>query len=531
MSDFKHVAALLTLTMLGACGGGDGDASTPGTGGSPTTGAPAAPTLGVSLSPASQTTSLGDDGSGTSLGFTATVAGSTNDAVVPDVQFDRTQLALDGEVARGSDGTYKLRFKPVGTLSPGNYSGSVTFRLCREAACTLVYSGSTQAFAYSMTLRLGDWTTYQRNAAHTGYVRATFDPAALRKSWTWAPATTNRVSTVAAANGLVYVTGQETNGTATLYALASDTGAQRWNYAIGNTTYFSPPAVGNGRVFVTTMTTSSNENPIISVDALTGQYTPPRALFASQWAEFLQPTPYKDGLYMSAGYYGNVVYGFDYSASTGWGTEVQGGIWDGETPAVDDDTVYYYSGNAMELVDRRTGELKASLADPFYQRSFYDYYGAPVLGSMNNVMAYSSQRGASTPSILVNWSLATKAYAWRSATTYSTAPAVGGGRVYLSRANPGELNVLDEATGTLLWGWAPPVDEKMIGNTILTNTLVFVSTNKAIYAIPTQGTNHTPVWSAAGGGEMALAADGTLIVTAAPTDYSYPRTLTAYRLR
>ena len=50
-------------------------------------------------------------------------------------------------------------------------------------------------------------------------------------------------------------------------------------------------------------------------------------------------------------------------------------------------------------------------------------------------------------------------------------------------------------------------------NTILTDTLVFVSTNKAIYAIPVQGSSHTPVWTASGGGEMAMTPDGTLIVT------------------
>ena len=529
MSVLRNVAALATLSVLAACGGEGGNDA----GGSapPTAGVPATPTLGVTLSPSAQTTSIGEDGSGNALTFKASVTGSTTDQVVADVQYDRRQLLLDGEVVRSADGSYTARFKPAAALGMGTYNGSVTFRLCREAACSLVYPGSTQAFAYTMTLRLGDWTTYQRNAAHTGYVHTTLDPAAFRKSWTWSPATTNRVSTVAAANGLVYVTGQETNGTATLYALASDTGAQRWSYAIGNTTYFSPPAVGNGRVFVTTMTTSSNENPIISVDAVTGQFTPPRALFASQWSNFLQPTPYKDGLYMSAGYYGNVVYGFNYTTSSGWGTEVDGGIWAGETPAVDEDTVYYYSGNALELVDRRTGERKASLTDPFYQRSFYDYYGAPVLGSMNNVMAYSSQRSASTPSILVNWSLATKAYAWRSASTYSTAPAVGGGRVYLSRANPSELNVLDEATGTVLWSWTPSSNEKMIGNTILTDTLVFVSTDKAIYAIPTQGSSHAPVWSAAGGGEMALTADGVLVVTDRGADGYLPRSLSAYKVR
>ncbi len=520
--------AVLAAATLSGCGGesADGGVSAP---------APVAtasvPTLGVTLAPASQTTALGDDGSGNALAFSASVAGTTTDAVVPDVQFDRSRLVLDGDVARRADGGYIVRFKPVSALALGTYTGSVTFRLCRETACTTVYPGSTQTWNYNLTLRIGDWTTYQRNAGHTGYVRATFDPAAFRKVWEYAPASSVRVSTVATANGLAYVTTQERDGTAMLRALSIEAGEPRWSYAIGNTTYFSPPAVGNGRVFVTTMTTSSDQNPIVSVDALSGEYLPPRALFSAQWSNFLQPTPYKDGLYMSAGYYGSVVYGFDYTAQSGWGAEVKGSIWDGETPAVDEDTVYYYSGNALELIDRRTGEVKSSLQDPFFQNSFYSYHGAPVIGSMGNVMAYSSQRGPSTPSILVNWSIANKAYSWRSASTYSTAPAVGGGKVYLSRANPGELNVLDETTGRLLWGWAPPVDEQMIGNTILTDTLVFVSTTKAIYAIPTQDGSHTPVWSAPGGGEMALAADGTLIVTGKAPDYGYPRALTAYRLR
>jgi hypothetical protein len=511
-----------------ACGGGD---SGSGTVTPPVVVVPTVPTLGVTIAPANQTTVIDDQGYGTALGFAATVGGTTGDSVVADVKYDTKQLVLDGDVTRGTDGMYRVRFKPVSGLANGSYTGSVTFRLCREAACNTVYPGSTQSFAYTLTLQLGDWTTYQRNAAHNGYIHTTFDPTQFRKSWEWTSATANRVSAIASANGLAYVTTGESDGTTVLRALSTATGEQRWTYSIGKTAYSSPPAIGNGRVFITTMTTSSSENPIISVNALSGEFMAPNALFAAQWSNFLQPTPYKDGLYMSAGYYGSFVYGFDYSGLVAWGTDTKGNIWDGETPAVDEDTVYYYSGKALELIDRRTGAIKASLADPFFQNSFYSYFGSPVIGSMGNVMAYSSQRSSMTPSILVNWSIKEQAYKWRSAATYATAPAVGDGKVYLSRATPGELNVLDEATGKLLWGWAPPVDETMVGNTILTDTIVFVSTNKAIYAIPTQGSSHVPVWSVKGGGEMAITADGTLIVTGQAPEYGYPRALTAYRLR
>lgn len=519
-------AALTILLATTACGGGGG-------GGGTVTTPPVAvvPTLGVSIAPATQTTAIDDLGNGTALGFAATVAGSTSDTVVADLKYDNWQLVLDGDVTRGTDGVYRVRFKPVAGLANGSYTGSATFRLCREAACNTVYPGSTQSFAYTLTLQLGDWATFQRNAAHTGFVRATFDPAAFRKAWEWAPTGVYGVSPIASSNGLVYVTARDPDGTAVLRALSSTTGEQRWNYAIGRTAYHSGPAVGNGRVFVTTMTTSSTENAIVSVNAVTGEFAPPNATFASQWADFLQPTPYKDGLYIAAGYYGNFAYGYNYSSYTAWATDTKGSIWDGQTPAVDEQTVYYYSGKAIELIDRQTGEIKGSLTDPFFQSSGYDYHGAPILGSTGNVMAYSGHRGPSSPSILVNWSIADKAYKWRSANTYSTTPAVGGGRIYLSKSTPGELNVLDEETGRLLWGWAPPVDERMIGNTILTETIVFVSTNKSIYAIPIQGSSHVPVWSAPGGGEMAITPDGMLIVTGQAPEYGYPRALTAYRLR
>jgi hypothetical protein len=58
----------------------------------------------------------------------------------------------------------------------------------------------------------------------------------------------------------------------------------------------------------------------------------------------------------------------------------------------------------LKMIDRRTGEPKASLADPFVQNSVYSYYGAPIPGTMGNIIAYLRRRRALTPSILVNWS-------------------------------------------------------------------------------------------------------------------------------
>ncbi|MDQ0839775.1 hypothetical protein [Sphingomonas faeni] len=113
----------------------------------------------------------------------------------------------------------------------------------------------------------------------------------------------------------------------------------------------------------------------------------------------------------------------------------------------------------LAMIVRRIGEPKASLADSFVQNSVYSYYGAPILGTIGNVIAYSRRRRASTPSILVNWSTGIRAFVSRSATTYFTTSAVGGGRIYLSSANCGEFNALDEAIGRVLGGWALPSRE------------------------------------------------------------------------
>ncbi len=236
------------------------------------------------------------------------------------------------------------------------------------------------------------------------------------------------------------------------------------------------------------MTTSSDNNPIVSVDALTSEFTPPRAIFSSQWSNVLQPTPYKDGLYMSARYYGSVVYGFDYTQRSGWGAETKGYIWDCETPAVDEDTVYFYSGKALELIDRRTGDITASLAGPFFKNSFYSYYGAPILGTrwamswpIRASAARARRRSSSLVAVDQGLCLAQRHH------LCDRDRGRGRARLPLAR-RPGPARRARRGDG--------PRPVELVGNTMLTDTLVFVSTNKAIYATPLQGSSHTSVWNA-----------------------------------
>lgn len=536
MLRWKGVLAPVSMLALAACGGGGAGSDAGGTPPVVVTPAPAPtptpPALSVVTSAGAQTVSIGDDDRSTTIGFDAVVSGGDGEPYFANVQYDGGQVALQQELKRDADNRYQVRFRPAANLPLGRYDGTMVFRLCRDPACATVLPGTEKTFSYAMTLRVSDWSTFQRNAAHSGHVGVTMDPAGFRKLWEVTPSDTRQISEVASRDGLIYTTTRNTDGTFSVRALDGGTGQQRWLYSLGQLNSASPPAVGNGKVLVTTMTSSSVSNPVLAIDAADGRYLPSSFVFASQWADFLAPTPYGSGIYLAAGYTGNVVYGHDTVSGATWsGSPSAGGIWDGETPAVDASSVYYYGGGSLGVFDRLSGALTVSLSDPFYQSNFYDYYGAPLLGSLDDVMVYSGNRGENTPSVLLNWTVKDAKLAWRSGDAYSTTPAVGGGIVYLARNTPARLDALDEGSGAVRWSWSAPAGETFLGNTVVTDNLVFVSTDKAVYALPIAGSTHQPVWSATGdGGQMAITADGILVIAKRADPSAVMTTLAAYRV-
>jgi outer membrane protein assembly factor BamB len=74
------------------------------------------------------------------------------------------------------------------------------------------------------------------------------------------------------------------------------------------------------------------------------------------------------------------------------------------------------------------------------------------------------------------------------------------------------LEARAEASGALLWSWSPPTSSETsyVGDVLLTNNLVFLSTNTTIYAIDT--TTHQSVWSLPTSGYLALSEYGVLYV-------------------
>jgi outer membrane protein assembly factor BamB len=191
------------------------------------------------------------------------------------------------------------------------------------------------------------------------------------------------------------------------------------------------------------------------------------------------------------------------------------------TPAVDDAYVYHYNGDTLFLVDRITGVTSATIADPFGSNSGYSYHGAPMLGERSNVVAFAggafSGRASSNVEqydqrVLSSFDISTNTYEWSTSYAYLTAPAVADGVIYAAHNSPMSLDAIDEVTGQVLWSWAPTEngDTSFHRNIVVTRNLLFVSTNKAVYALDLA--TRLPVWIYPMPGMLAISAERTLYI-------------------
>jgi hypothetical protein len=391
-------------------------------------------------------------------------------------------------------------------------------------------SGSTQANAFQPSTPSPDWVTFQGDAGHSGFVNAQFDPILFTPIWTWsAPPNTGgnlvHINSVATGTGKVFVTKDIYFDQAALYALNEADGTVSWIYAFGTMASEGPPAVANGNVFVPT--TDPGEQCVAwAIDATLGTYQF-KMPSTCQWSAFFAPTAL-GGSVLQASEYGSVYSYSIFSGGLQW--EVPAGAYDQTTPAADAQYAYQYGigtgSPALKVFDRMTGATVASIADPFAPASSgYSMFSAPMLGANGDAIVFSgggfsgygwssSEQYGSRP--LVSYNITGKTIAWRSANAYLTHPAVANGVIYAARNAPPALDALSEADGHILWSWTPPAGNTSFHrNTVVTNNLVFVSTDANVYAIDLN--THQAVWHYAKPGMLAISGSSILYIATGAT--------------
>ena len=193
------------------------------------------------------------------------------------------------------------------------------------------------------------------------------------------------------------------------------------------------------------------------------------------------------------------------------------------TPAVDADYAYAYIGGQtantpaqLNVLDRHTGALIASIEDDSYEWAGYRMQTAPVIGAAGSVTAVNV--GNPFDNALLNFDTVGHAIRWSVSGGYTGTPGYRAGVLYAVNRQPLQLEARSEADGALMWAWTPPLasENSFVGDVLVTDNVVFVSTNEAVYGVSL--TTHETVWSWPKSGRLSLSANGVLYIsTYAPT--------------
>jgi outer membrane protein assembly factor BamB len=439
-------------------------------------------------------------------------------------------------ITTNPDGTLAVQILTSATLTPGHYAGNVTVNVCTDPNCNSQLLGSPFLVPYvidvispnggvtaynlsplSPLAGATDWETFQANASHTGFVPVTLNAAVFNPRWKWDAPSYSGVqwnpSTITTGGGRFYVSSGPSwiaiNSRHELFAYKEDDGSQVWSHSFADLAFAStnPPAFSNGKVYMAAG--SQQSTAMFAFDAGTGAqiFTSP---MASQWENYLAPTILNNVVYSDGGRYGGM-YAFDTATGLQKFTNFQLGQYDKWTPAVDASFSYTYVGGSLKIVDIQTGLLVASIADPNHSWNGITTWGAPVIGAAGSVFAGNLSSSIFANAIVINFDTVNKTVRWSAVGAYSGNPAYAGGTLFVPNNKPFALEAHAESDGATLWSWTPPSEStQFVSDVLITNNLLFVSTDTNTYAI--DRTTHASVWKYPASGALSLSANGILYI-------------------
>ena len=348
---------------------------------------------------------------------------------------------------------------------------------------------------------------YQANAAHSGYIPATFDPAGFTLKWTVQLSSEEReVNPVVAANGKVYASLRVYfNEIDQFFALSAINGSTLWSKDYGDVFSVNPPAVDGNTVYIQ-VGNHTPETRIYGYNVANGSllYEEP---FAAQWERYYSPTILHGRVYIDGGYYGGM-YCFDFRdpEPTKWFIGLN--QYDEWTPAVDGSYAYAYTGEynpELSIIDISNGEEIWSIPDPNFDWDGWSMEIAPVLGGRQDVIVIDDGSGR-----LISFNLATVDIRYEIADGFAGQPNVRHNVIYAFNNNT--LEARDQMTGALMWSWDPNED-----NLYLRDTMIVTDTHVLLHALNTSDhpyehttraislTTHEETWSYPVGGRLAFA--------------------------
>lgn len=420
----------------------------------------------------------------------------------------------------------------------GRYDGSFVVQGCRDAACTLPME--TSRFEYIAFREVAgltdaavgatpdlrplralagatDWAGAQGNAAHTGYVPATLDVArfGLRWQWTLPEGRSYTLGPPATGDGRVALAAQGLAGSSDteLFVLDEHNGALQWRQGQGSPTFgvFSPPVVADGRVYTSTLSLDDRVGTATTLRAF--DLASGRALYRTavptQWHASLPPVLAGPRVLVDGGYANGVA---SLDAATGalqWQAGANGYTW--WSAAWDGSSIFTYGSGAFAAHRPDSGDLRFSVVDSALASAFAAGPRRPLFAVADG-RAFVVDNGD-----LVVFGTGDGTVLWRQSTRqFVGGTAVHGSTVITLQQAPLRVEARHVADGRLLWSTQPMFavtqgpDQAFVGEPLLTDNLVFVSTERGVYALSRD--DGRARWYFGRPGTLALSARGVLLI-------------------
>ncbi|WP_028864300.1 PQQ-binding-like beta-propeller repeat protein [Psychromonas aquimarina] len=546
----KYLMLFFVLLNLTACGsGGGGDSSGSATSATSTTSG----YLTFTPSTITENTYMGD---AKSFSVTAKLNSEVKGYVYAYV-IDKVGVVKPGmSLIQVGPMSYKVDMDISQDLAAGVYTGRFEVKLCRDSACNSPIENSTSFLDYNIEIlsttnltpltswaNVNDWETYQGNAAHTGYVPVTLDVDKFSLRWRWSRDVHTVISPTVVADGMVYFSTESSGeSSATLHALKEENASVQWQHDFGSIGILNPPAVSNGKVFVVAGDATDSVEFLWGFAAETGTElfnteTVSHSLSQSNYA----PTVDNGVVYANAGWDGWTRGLNSFNGANGtsiWSTDLSTSYeW---TPAVDANNAYVYEGNTFNafnektsnaglvIINKNTGAIVNRITDSYYPAEEINLStkGSPVIGSDNTVFAIN-QPSNYNPAFgsdfginqLVSFNTKDLNVNWAVSGAFKTNPVLANNVLYTRNSLTFQLEARDEFSGDILWTWTPPEMAELssfFGNMIVTDNIIFVSTEKRVYAVDIN--TRTTVWSYVKPGKLALSNNGVLYINTSTSD-------------
>jgi outer membrane protein assembly factor BamB len=492
----------MLASTLAACGGGGGSGNSAPVDKSWLTFSPSAPTVTQYQSES------------VALSVTATSSRTFTTPVNIAIIDTKGVITTEVSVSEIAPLTYAAALRTSASLAVGTHSTVLEVRLCEDAPtiCKKPLPGSPWQVPLTVQVKssapnltelkavegLGNWSTYQGNAAHTGFVAASFDPTVFSRRWKMpSVASLDRdYSSMAADGGRAFFVRRTANNRWELVAVSEDTGAVAWSVDMGTLTTVNPPAAANGRVYLAS--TGHGDTFLWVYDQATGAKLKQMTM-SSQWPSYSAPTVSGTDVYTINGSYGGLSKYSDQTGSFSWNAPMS--PYAGWSPATDGSFTYSFSmpDNTLVAVDAATGKNAYAIGAPYPYSTYFT--AAPVVLT-------GTQQAIVVADHLMAFDLTTHTRSWVLNTPAAGLAAYGNGTIYVCGPNGKTLEARAPATGNLLW--SSPDLGTMCETIIVTRNLAFVSSAEITQAVDL--VTKKVVWSYPQGGKLAISARGVLYI-------------------